>query len=1182
MPYIKKIELRGFKSFGPKTASIILDKGFTALTGPNGSGKTNIVDAVLFGLGELSARRLRAENFAKLIFHGSPNAGVEKAKFAKVVIQFDNYDHRIPVGTSTVTISREVRRNGQSVYRLNGRRISRFRIVEMLSMAGISPTGHNIIVQGTITRMAEVSPHERRKIIEDLVGIAQYDAEKAEAEEKLRAAEISIRTAMGRIDEVQKRVDDLERERNDLLCYNFIQNEIKRFEAMKLSHDISEVKKKIGKIASDIEEVGTRVEKLRQLREGHRTQRHEIETEWRKLSSETVEEGSTQILEVQIKIGDIRSKLTELTTKISAGTMSLEGLKKVRENNLQQLEPIKNEIAESRRKVQQLKGQHDRLSKEVAIKRSQHDSISSEAAQLRANLGENSKKIREVEQQSDKLYQDLFVLRSDHARSQATIKVLSRRLKDLNTRSERFTSSLEELRKSFRDLKEVKKKQEKQLKTLQQALDRKKVQKESMEKEIVAAGKIAGTAREAVVEFATQRKLAERIAREEKALRNIEELGELGVIQGIYGRLRNLIKVDRGYEQAIEAASAGWLDSIVVQDFNTAFTCTETLTRLKLGRIKIIPVQELSNIKPVRPQKTRDTSGTASMFVKCAKQYEPAVVFVFGDTLITRDDKVALSVSRDGYRTATVNGNVYETGGGIESGYYRAPIDFSSIIPSESAVESLSQAVSALQEHLVRREDDVTNFEEEIGKNRVEFTRLTEAIHTLEGEIGRIHKSIKYTKRNVKLLDKYVLNVQARLEKEKAQVVLHRAQRNATRKEIQKLRNELIDLRRKVDLSQIQEMEIQKERLGDGIIELRQNLGSVETELATLQSKLNNVLILGADNIRIQLRKVRHQFSTVEKEVGEAIEQKEMLERELPELEKTKEDLSRSVLTAREESKKFTSQIDYIDKRLHRYDQEYERADQLFNQLQLSLQTSQLQLDQRNLQLKEFGYEETLEVSPKQLELAESSVKLMRFELERLGAVNQLALSHYADQASRYKELSIRMNELEQEKQAILSFMDEIEQKKRKIFLKAFNQVNENIGGFFSKLTGGGEAALRLEKPEEPFTGGIDMVVQFPGKPPILVSGASSGERSVAAVAFIFALQDFLPATFYLLDEVDAHLDALHVEKLGELLAEESTNSQSLVITLKPEMVSKAGRIYGVYERNGVSNVVSATFKGAV
>ncbi|UCD27044.1 MAG: AAA family ATPase, partial [Candidatus Bathyarchaeota archaeon] len=217
MPYIKKIELRGFKSFGPKTASIMLDKGFTILTGPNGSGKTNISDAVLFGLGELSARKLRAENHAKLIFHGSPEGHVEKAKAAKVVIQFDNSDNRLPVDTSTVTVSREVTKDGQSVYRLNGRRISRSRIVDILAMAGISPTGHNVVVQGTITRMAEISSRERRKMISGLVGIARYDAEKAEGEEKLRAAEISIRTAMGRIDEVQKRVDDLERERNELL-----------------------------------------------------------------------------------------------------------------------------------------------------------------------------------------------------------------------------------------------------------------------------------------------------------------------------------------------------------------------------------------------------------------------------------------------------------------------------------------------------------------------------------------------------------------------------------------------------------------------------------------------------------------------------------------------------------------------------------------------------------------------------------------------------------------------------------------------------------------------------------------------------------------------------------------------------------------------------------------------------
>ncbi|MDH5635416.1 MAG: hypothetical protein OEY47_01985, partial [Candidatus Bathyarchaeota archaeon] len=320
---------------------------------------------------------------------------------------------------------------------------------------------------------------------------------------------------------------------------------------------------------------------------------------------------------------------------------------------------------------------------------------------------------------------------------------------------------------------------------------------------------------------------------------------------------------------------------------------------------------------------------------------------------------------------------------------------------------------------------------------------------------------------------------------------------------------------------------------------------------------------------------------TVENEVEEARLKEETLEKELLELEKTKEELSRTVLTAREESKNFTSQIDDIDKKLNRLDVVYERSDGLFNELQLSFQTYELQSDQHRRRLKELGYEEPLKISPEQLKTAESSLKLLRFELERLGAINQLALTHYAEQASRYKELSIRMNELEKEKQAIVSFMDEIERKKRAVFMGAFSKIHESFSRYFSKVTDGGEAVLKLENPEDPLTGGMDMVVQFPGKPPILVSGASSGERSVAAVAFIFALQDFMPAAFYLFDEIDAHLDAFHVAKLGELLAEESVKSQFLVITLKPEMVSKAEKIYGIYERNGVSHVVSAMLKEA-
>jgi len=1178
MPYIKKIELKGFKNFGHKTVKVTLDKGFTAITGPNGSGKTNIVDAALFALGELSTRRLRAENAAKLIFHGSEQAGLERAKKAKVVVQFDNTDGRIPVDTTTVTISREVSRNGQSVYRLNGRRISRTYILEVLSMAGISSTSQNIILQGTITRLTEISSPERRKIIENLVGIAQYDAEKADAEEKLLTADISIRTAMGRIDEVQKRVDTLERERNELLRYAFIENEIKKFEAVKLSHDIAQIQKQMKETSSQTSKVKTRVEKLRQLREKLRSKRREIEGEWRKLSSEMVEEGGSQVLKVQIKIGELKARTTELTTKISSETASLEGLKLVRENNLEQYQSIRKEIHENRLKIRRLRRKHDRASNEIAEKQAEHDTLAEESAQLWEKIGDNSRKVHEIEHKLDEDYKKLTYLKSENAKSQEATKIRTRRLKNLTTSKQSLTATLGELEKSLDELKKVQKEQNTRLRNLERTFERRIAQKEATKTEITEAGKIAESAREAVVEFATQRELAATVASEEKALRSIEELGELGVIQGVYGRLRNLIKIDRTYKQAIEAAASGWLDALVVKDFDSAFTCTEILRKMKLGRVKIILTEGVLNPKSLEIPEKRGVDGAASFFVKCAKRYEPAVHFVFGDTLVVSNDNTALAISNEGYRAVTVNGDLYEVGGALESGYYRAPIDFSTIIPSEAAIKSLDEAVAALQQHLSRRSSDITSFEEDIDKTRVEIARLSEAITTLDSEIARVKRSLRRSKANIKRVGNRVKRFEKEIENEKSQMWIHRAERSSTQKEMRKLQKELAELRKKADPVHIQEMEIEREKRAEEIITLRQKLGTVQTEISTLQSQFDNVLRVGYKNAKIQLSKVEQQLRRVEKEVGVALQERESLNQEVTELEKTRIELSKTVLSAREETKKFTVEIDDIDKELRKLDSEYEPADRLLNQLQLKIQTSLLHLEQHQNQLRQFGYEQPLEVTLKQVEEAETSMRMMQFELERIGAVNQLALSHYAEQISRYKELSLRLNELEREKQVIVQFMDEVECKKRKVFMEAFEKINRNLQEYFSKLTGGGNVTLKLENIDDPFSGGTDMIVQFPNKPSIVVSGASGGERSVAAVAFILALKEFTPASFYILDEIDAHLDAFHVSKLADLLLEESERNQFVVVTLKPEMVSKAQKIYGVYGRNGVANVLSPKF----
>lgn len=1181
MPYIKKIELKGFKSFGPKTATVKLDKGFTAITGPNGSGKTNIADAVLFGLGELSARRMRAASLSKLVYHGYPELNIKKARNAKVVIQFDNSDNRLPVDTQTVTISRELNRSGQSIYRLNGRRISRTHIINILSMAGISPTGHNVVLQGIISRIAEISAPDRRKMISDLVGIAQYDAEKAEAEEKLRAAEISIRTAMGRIDEVQKRVDDLERERNELLRYMFLKQEIKRFEAIKTFGAILEVQRKIDNVTEKIESVRSKVEDSRNLREKLRSQRYDVEAEWRKLGSEMIEERGTRLLEVQYDIGEVRSKISELNTKIGAGTASIDGLKKVMTSNIEKLESMKNEVKDNRKERRQLKRERECFLAEIAEKQSQYDTVSHEAARLRDSLGVNSKKIREIEETLEKQSQELVNRRSEVIKSRTSLKVHTKQLNELVKRKEKFEENLHALKKSYSDLKLVQREQLNRSKNLEKTLEKRISQEESVKLEIEQAGKIAESAREAVVEFAAQREMAEKVATEETALRNIEEMADLGVIKGVHGRLKQLIKVERGYKRAVEAAAAGWLDAMVVQNYDSAFMCAETLKRMKLGRIKIIPLEETSEVSSMNVPTVRGISGTASNFIKCSKKFNPAVNFVFGDTLVTNDDKTAFAASRNGNRTVTVKGDLYEPLGGFESGYYRAPVDYSSIIPSETAVKSLDEAVGALRRHLSKRENDITGFEEEIESTRIEIASLAETMVTLEGEIGRVRQNVKNTRRNVKLIDKHLLRIKEKREAEKTNLGNLRLLRNELKKDMERLRGELEELRVKTNPARIQEMELQREKLGEEIMQSRQKLGNIETSLATLESKFGNVLKVGADNIRIQLRKMKKQIRIVEDEVEEATKQREVLEQKLVGLENTKERLSRTVLNAKQESKKYTVQLDDLDKKLRQLDSVYERSDRLYNELQFDLQSNKMKMEQHNQRLTELGYDKPSPISPDQLESAEASLKLLKLELSRLGAVNQLSLDHYSEQASRYKELSLRMNELEKEKQSILEFMDEIEMKKRAVFMEAFEKINKSFKKYFNKITGGGEASLVLENPEDPFAGGMDMLVQFRNKASILVSGASSGERSVSAVAFIFALQDFMPTAFYVFDEIDAHLDAFHVSRLGDLFAELSSKSQFVTITLKPEMVSKAKKVWGIYERNGYSHVVSAKIKEA-
>jgi len=1178
VPFIKKIEVNGFKTFGRKT-TLLFDRGFTAITGPNGSGKTNIIDAVLFALGEMSARRLRATNFSNLIFHGGLNSN--RKKKAKVVIQFDNSDGRLPLDTATVTLSREIDQEGRSVYRVNGRRVSRVYVLEMLSMAGIAPNGHNIILQGTLTRLAEISPQERRKIIEDAIGIAQYDQEKAEAQKKLEAANISIKTVMGQVGEVQKRIEALERERNDLLRYNFIMEEIKRLEAIRLSKKIIESRGEIDKVSKRISDLKRRLEDLRKRREELRTKRYRIESDIRRYGLEQSEEKRNEILNIEAKIGELRSKLGELNSKIENGKVILEDLRKARIDLEFKIKNVKSEIEDCEARIRQLTAELAPINEVISKKQSVYDALSSEINSIRSGLEEENKAIREAEVSLEQIRTEALKIQAAKTESRSRIKVYSERLKSLRQKRKDLTASLKRLEDAFRDLKGIQEEQKTRLEALKKSLNKREERKRYLETQIKEAGKVAEMAREAIVEFEARRELVEKFNTEERSLRYIEQIGSEGMISGVHGRLKDFIKFPRRYKRAVEAAASGWLNSLIVEDLETAVICTEALRRAKLGRIKIIPLSALSRNKRITPPRDAGVLAVISDLIKCEERYSPAVSFVFGDTLLVSDEDSALRLSRIGFRSVTLSGDLFEAGGGVEGGYYRSPFDFSSFVPSESTLKALNKAVSALKRLLEAREDHIQELEDEIAEAQREIARLSHSLGRLGSEVKRVERNIQNARLNLKNVESDLENINGLLSKERSLLKQYEEKWNDLLKRENEIQSRLSEMKRKINLSNLREISSKRDEISGEIAKLKQKRSQITAEISSLRSKIE-ILKRDLKDMIHQRNAATNRVITLEREIKNASKQRENIIAEIEALKEKRDALSRFLSSAREDIEKLNSQIDRVDADLRRVEDEYERVDSLLDEAQLNLQNLNMQMERYVDRLKDLGYEEPILEESFRLDEIDEILREMRSELNSIGAVNQLASRQYKEQVSRYKELSMRLNEMERERMAIERFIEEIERKKYKAFMEAFNKINDKLDKYFFKLTGGGKAALKLEDPTDPFSGGVDMVVQFVGKPPILVSGASSGERSVAAVSFLFALREFTPASFYLFDEIDAHLDAFHVERLGELLSEESERSQFIVVTLKPEMISKADKVYGVYGRDGISYVISTTFKEAI
>ncbi len=476
MVYIKRISFRNFKSFSGNV-KLEFQRGFNVITGPNGSGKSNIIDAVQFVFGELGSKRMRVPDLSGLIFDGAGEDG-SKPQYSQVTIYFDNKDRGLAIDRKTVSVGRRVDRQGKSKYSLNGKRTSRRALLNLLVMAGISPGGYNMVLQGTATRLSDLTPSERMNALEDLVGITEYDEKKAEAKVRLTEAERRIEVASAKGDEVRRRVNKLELERNDALRYNLIVGEERKLEAYKLSEQVHQLELKIENIRKGISESEKEIGKIEAEKEALTEEKEVALERQEEFNKEATEKGNTQLPLLKSDLVGKRTFKRSLESRLREIDQRKISIEKNIEIKLAGIERSKEEKEEKRQELLQLVKNERQVSGEIKAKEAKLQKLSEEISTQKETAENNQIRIEQLTEDLVPMQESLSGLEIEINRHLVSSNSLQAKLDDLERKKKETFKSMASLEGKIEDYETLKvneaEKLEEMLETVEDQVKRQK------------------------------------------------------------------------------------------------------------------------------------------------------------------------------------------------------------------------------------------------------------------------------------------------------------------------------------------------------------------------------------------------------------------------------------------------------------------------------------------------------------------------------------------------------------------------------------------------------------------------------------------------------------------------------------------------------------------------------------
>lgn len=1123
MVYIKGLKFRGFKSF--RKAEATFPRGYVCLAGPNGSGKSNVTDGIRFALGEASLKALRAKRVAELIN--------TSCKFAEVTLFID--------GEQQYEIRRAINSDGKTLYRINGKRSTRTLIMEELRQHGLEAGSHNIIAQGQVQKIIEMSSKERRQIIDGVSGIAEFDAKKEEALRELQKVEQKITEASIVLGEREALLTELEKEKNDALSYlsakeNFTRAmaSIAASEYAKLNKTHTDVVQKVVGVSAAKEELARQSAVLNGRISELSEQKQQIVVKISASGSREV--ALREIEELKVKAGAQSATMEEKRKEERRLEYAVKSLEK-------QLESLKAARASAEEAAKSLSEEAKKLSPEIAALEKSTGMHGGETAQsrletvaqkimslkerkasLEASLS-NAGKMLSVRQEEKKRLQEA-VGESRGAKSEGERELLQKELLSHEAALEALFEKEKELNRALPDL----------------------------DRRLLSLKEKAATLRASLSPAATS-----------LALRVVDEL-KSGGMKGIYGAVSSLVACEPKYSASVEAAAGQRLNYVVVDRMDTAVKVIAKLKESRSGRCTFIPLDTVRSSDSAPKEKPAGCLGPLLDFVDFDAAFLPAMQYVFSGTLLFDSVQDAKKAGVGFARMVTLDGELLEKSGIITGGAQKGSLlSRAGLEKAESEAESVKKERDSLYSQLYSLRD-------EMAAKRKEKAAVEIKLKSIEIELGAAHalqESGRRTIGAIKEIDSHISSIG---------------------KEISSAEGELASLASQLS-QQVSEYESLKQKQAQEAEAARHAGEEAHRRLTELHSQ-RSALQASHEAKKAEISRLSGELAEKEKEASDSSSRFSECEKEIAglrkdldavyaiqsEKEKKLADLSTTSQKLLSKLNEFEREISDIGSQLGKLRVEDDRRSRELMELEVKRQTAETRLADLKAALEQYAGVPTIDATKTELE--ELSAK-SRVQMDALGNVNLRAPELYDEKKKDIEEIKGRVASLDGEKKAVFSMMDELEGRKRAIFISTFDSVNANFKRLFGYVFPG-EGMLLLEHPDAPFESGLLVKVRDERHEKYLDS-MSGGEKSLLALIFIFAIQMHKAAPFYILDEADAALDKENSRKLADLIKQlaGAGKTQFIVVTHNDTVLSNADVALGVTRTDDGSKIVGVQLTSA-